>query len=51
MAGAIVSPGRFCSEDLETDHGPIVAVNANASDPHYEPSAHSSFTDSAGDLS
>jgi Xaa-Pro aminopeptidase len=23
--------------DLETDHGPIVAVNANASDPHYEP--------------
>ncbi|MBV9404297.1 MAG: M24 family metallopeptidase, partial [Acidobacteriaceae bacterium] len=23
---------------LVTDHGPIVAVNANASDPHYEPS-------------
>ena len=22
---------------LETDHGPIVGVNANASDPHYEP--------------
>jgi Xaa-Pro aminopeptidase len=29
--------GRFASEGLETDHGPIVAVNANASDPHYEP--------------
>lgn len=24
---------------LITDHGPIVAVNANASDPHYEPAA------------
>jgi Xaa-Pro dipeptidase len=23
--------------NLETDHGPIVAVNSNASDPHYEP--------------
>ncbi len=24
---------------LETDHGPIVAVNANSGNPHYEPSA------------
>ena len=30
---------RFCDEGLVTDHGPIVGVNANASDPHYEPSA------------
>ena len=27
----------FAANGLETDHGPIVAVNANASDPHYEP--------------
>jgi len=30
---------RFSEEGLITDHGPIVGVNANASDPHYEPSA------------
>jgi Xaa-Pro dipeptidase len=30
---------RFRDNDLQTDHGPIVAVNANASDPHYEPDA------------
>ena len=29
---------RFQAEGLITDHGPIVAVNANASNPHYEPS-------------
>ena len=28
---------RFSGSGLETDHGPIVAVNANASNPHYEP--------------
>jgi len=28
---------RFVENGLETDHGPIVAVNGNASDPHYEP--------------
>jgi Xaa-Pro dipeptidase len=28
---------RFDQAGLETDHGPIVGVNANASDPHYEP--------------
>ncbi len=28
---------RFAQRNLITDHGPIVAVNANASDPHYEP--------------
>ncbi|MEM6337483.1 MAG: M24 family metallopeptidase [Bacteroidota bacterium] len=30
--------GRFAEEGLETDHGPIVGVNANSGDPHYEPS-------------
>src|SRR6202034_3613903 len=29
---------RFAESGLITDHGPIVGVNANASDPHYEPS-------------
>src|SRR5690606_6178061 len=29
----------FEQNGLITDHGPIVAVNANASDPHYEPMA------------
>jgi Xaa-Pro aminopeptidase len=28
---------QFAEHQLETDHGPIVAVNAHASDPHYEP--------------
>ena len=27
----------FAGNGLFTDHGPVVAVNANASDPHYEP--------------
>jgi Xaa-Pro aminopeptidase len=29
---------RFRDAGLETDHAPIVAVNAHAGDPHYEPS-------------
>ncbi len=29
---------RFHDSGLFTDHGPIVAANENASDPHYEPS-------------
>jgi len=29
----------FASVGLVTDHGPIVGVNANASNPHYEPTA------------
>jgi Xaa-Pro dipeptidase len=28
---------RFAEEGLTTDHGPDIAVNANASNPHYEP--------------
>jgi Xaa-Pro dipeptidase len=30
---------RFAAAGLATDHGPIVAVNENASNPHYEPEA------------
>ena len=30
---------RFVEENIASHDGPIVAVNANASDPHYEPSA------------
>ncbi len=30
---------RFAEAGLVTDHGPIVAVNDNASNPHYEPEA------------
>ena len=30
---------RFAQEAIASPDGPIVAVNANASDPHYEPSA------------
>lgn len=30
---------RMADHSLETDHGPIVGVNGNASNPHYEPSA------------
>jgi Xaa-Pro aminopeptidase len=33
-----------------TDHGPIVAVNANASNPHYEPQATGSSPIRYGDL-
>ncbi|GAB4363932.1 MAG: M24 family metallopeptidase [Bryobacter sp.] len=40
----------FDREGLTTDHGPIVAVNAHAGDPHYEPSAASSSEICAGDL-
>jgi Xaa-Pro dipeptidase len=40
----------FDREELVTDHGPIVAVNEHASDPHYEPSADSSRTISPSDV-
>ena len=30
---------RFADQGIASPDGPIVAVNANASDPHYEPSA------------
>lgn len=41
---------QFSAEGLFTDHGPIVAVNANASNPHYEPTAESSAPLRKGDL-
>jgi Xaa-Pro aminopeptidase len=40
----------FTREGMVTDHGPIVAVNANASNPHYEPTSDSSLPIHRGDL-
>lgn len=39
----------FENNGLYTDHGPIVAVNANMSDPHYEPGEERSLTIREGD--
>jgi Xaa-Pro aminopeptidase len=41
---------RFAQLDLTHDHGPTIAVNANASDPHYEPSESRSSAIAAGDV-
>ncbi|HLK17795.1 MAG TPA: M24 family metallopeptidase [Bryobacteraceae bacterium] len=41
---------RFREEGLLTDHGPDIAVNANASNPHYEPKQDASAEIHAGDL-
>jgi Xaa-Pro dipeptidase len=41
---------RFDQLNLTTNHGPIVAVNANASDPHYEPSPDRHAHIQPGDL-
>ena len=40
----------FERASLFTDHGPIVAVNGNASNPHYEPEAKGSAEIRKGDL-
>lgn len=40
----------FRAAGLCTDHGPIVAVNANASNPHYEPTADRHSEIRRGDL-
>jgi Xaa-Pro aminopeptidase len=40
----------FGAAGLVTDHGPIVAVNENASNPHYEPAAEGSREIAAGDV-
>ncbi|MFN8687111.1 MAG: M24 family metallopeptidase [Acidobacteriota bacterium] len=40
----------FEREGLITDHGPIVAINAHAADPHYEPTLASSLPIRPGDL-
>jgi Xaa-Pro aminopeptidase len=42
--------GRFREEGLATDHGPDVAVNANASNPHYNPTREGCAEVRAGDL-
>jgi Xaa-Pro dipeptidase len=41
---------RFREEGLFADHGPDVAVNANASNPHYEPKQHSCSAIQKGDV-
>jgi Xaa-Pro aminopeptidase len=41
---------RFAEADLETDHPPIVAVNAHAGDPHYAPTERTAAPIRAGDL-
>lgn len=41
---------QFSEAGLETDHGPIVAIGANAANPHYEPSAENSPTIKRGDI-
>ncbi len=41
--------GRFRDEGLESPDGPIVATNAHASDPHYEPAAQGSSVIQPGD--
>lgn len=41
---------RFSQSGLSTSHGPIVAVNEHASDPHYEPNAATPLPIGPGDL-
>ena len=41
---------QFAEEGLVTDHGPDVAVNANASNPHYEPKREASSEIRKGDV-
>jgi Xaa-Pro aminopeptidase len=41
---------EFASKGLSTDHGPIVAIGPNASNPHYEPTAAGSATINRGDI-
>ena len=64
MIGEMIQTGRQVSEyevqqfirsafadaGLFTDHGPIVGVNANASNPHYEPAAQASAAIRNGDF-
>jgi Xaa-Pro aminopeptidase len=40
----------FAEQNLFTDHGPIVAVNANCSNPHYEPEEQGSSPIMPGDF-
>ncbi len=41
---------RFSAAGLVTDHGPIVGVNQNAANPHYEPAEQASRRIQRGDL-
>lgn len=41
---------RFAAAGLESDHPPIVAVNAHAGDPHYAPTAEHALPIAPGDL-
>jgi Xaa-Pro aminopeptidase len=41
---------RFRDRQLTTDHGPIVAVNENASNPHYEPTCERYSYVQSGDV-
>lgn len=41
---------KFAEAGIETEEGPDVAVNANASDPHYGPAKEKSATIKEGDL-
>jgi Xaa-Pro dipeptidase len=41
---------RFAASELVTDHGPIVAVNENAANPHYEPTESGSRSIKQGDV-
>jgi Xaa-Pro aminopeptidase len=41
---------RFAEADVECDHPPIVAVNAHAADPHYEPTDATAAPIHHGDL-
>jgi Xaa-Pro aminopeptidase len=41
---------KFSHYNLYSDHGPIVAVNANASDPHYEPTCDRTAHIQPGDV-
>ncbi|MCU1292912.1 MAG: peptidase [Bryobacterales bacterium] len=41
---------RFSQSNLSTNHGPIVAVNQHASDPHYEPSPATSLPIEKGNM-
>ena len=41
---------RFKDEGLVNDHGPDVAVNANASNPHYDPKQHACAEIKKGDV-
>ena len=40
---------RFAQYGVETDHGPVVGVNAHSGDPHYTPNAGSSWVIARGD--